>query len=201
MALVALPAPGCARPGIALHLALSVGMVGHFPGREEGGFWGLPEASACTRKLHALCPASKIGNRQMEAQAVPAPRPRTSKDSARLRPIQPPGPHGELGWGVGCLLHSPQPPQTWLPSSTEGFWSKPPPFLLPSCGGFRRQCLAQRCGLYGGWGASSIPRTVHWAGGSVGLDAPSHQPVLSNQARRIAGKQHQEQPARDADNE
>ena len=49
---VALPAPGHVRPGISLHLALSAGMVGHFPGRRE-------DFGGCPRPVHA--PATAPG--------------------------------------------------------------------------------------------------------------------------------------------
>lgn len=103
----------CPRAHEAGHLPAPCLVCGHgvsFPW-EEGGFWGLAEAGAytcnCTRLL-ALCPVSKITSRQMEARAVPAPRPCTSGDSTRLGTIQPHRPQGELVGG----LDSPQPPQT-----------------------------------------------------------------------------------------
>lgn len=191
---VALPAPGRARLGISLHLALSAGMVGHFPGRRE-------DFGGCARPVHAPAtapgcshcvrhPKLPAGRWRHGLSLLPAPCPRTGRDSTRLRPVQPPRSQGEPGGGSSGFTATP--PQTWLPSSAEGFWSKLASFLLPSCGGFRRRCLSQRCGLCGGWGASSIPEAVHQAGGSAGPGAPSHcwsfqtglEGALENSTRR-----------------
>lgn len=62
----------------------------------------------------------KITNRLMEAWAVPAPHLCICGNSTRLGHIQPPRSPGELGgvFWIYCSI-----PQTWLPSSTEGFWS------------------------------------------------------------------------------
>lgn len=186
----ALPTPGVREAGHRPAPCLVCGHGGSFP-QEEGRFWGLPEAGACTRdrtRLLALRPASEIASRQMETRAVPAPCPRTGRDSIRLRPIQPPRPQGGLR-GVFCIHLDPL--QSWLPSSSEGFWSEPPhSSSLPAevLGGDALPSAV--VGEVGG-GPAASPGLCTGLGGSVGPGAPSHRPVLSNQAKRSAGKQHQ----------
>lgn len=155
---VALPAPGHTRPGISPHLALSVGTVCHFPGRRED-FGGWPRlvhtpatAPGCSRC--ARYPKSPAGRWRHGLSLLPVLVPAGTAQG--WEPSSLTDPRVNL-WGV--LIHR-NPPKLDCPLPLRAS-GQAAPFLLPSCGGFRRRCLAQRCGLHGGWGAGSVPGTVH----------------------------------------